>query len=275
MDEDMWHHATTKRNIEILQSNGCQIIPVAHGELASGLTGDGRMAEPEEIIEHLSGFFQYSGQLKNKKVLVTAGPTYEAIDPVRFISNYSSGKMGFAIAEELYSRGADVTLVTGPVSIKSRENGIKRIDVTSADEMFEECIKVDYDIAVMAAALADYTPANVSDTKIKKSAEDEITLKLKRTKDVLKSLGAKKKDSQVLVGFALETNNERDNARKKLEEKKADVIVLNSLKDKGAGFGYDTNKATLFFKNGTEKSFELQTKTSLAKNIVDAITELL
>lgn len=275
MDEDMWHHATTGKNIDALQSTGCKVIPVGYGELASGLTGDGRMAEPEEITGYLETFFAAANQLKGKKALVTAGPTYEAIDPVRFIGNHSSGKMGYAIAEELSSRGADVTLVTGPVSVMLRSEGIKRVNVTSAEEMYNACINVDYDIAVLAAAVADFMPTEVSEVKIKKGTEDGLTLRLKKTKDVLKSLGEKKTDGQILVGFALETNDEINQAKKKLHEKNADMIVLNSLQDKGAGFGYDTNKATLIFKDGREKAFELQSKSSLARHIVDSITEIL
>ncbi len=280
MDEDMWHHAATRNNMETVQSQGCRVIPVEHGELASGLIGDGRMAQPETIIAHLHDFFSAAHQLKGKKAIVTAGPTYEAIDPVRFIGNHSSGKMGFAIAEELSGRGADVTLIAGPVSQKLRnsslrdEGGVKKINVTSADDMYRECLQREYDIAVMAAAVADYTPVNVSDVKIKKG-DDDLTLKLKKTKDVLKSLGDQKKNGQVLVGFALETNNERENAKKKLHEKNADIIVLNSLQDEGAAFAHDTNKVTLFFKNGNERSIELKSKTSLAKDIVDSIIELL
>lgn len=274
MDEDMWQHPTTKKNLKIIEENGCSIIPVQYGELASGLIGDGRMAEPEDIITYLKNFFNKKDELKGKKAMVTAGPTYEAIDPVRFIGNHSSGKMGIAIAEELYSRGAEVTLIAGPISVQHQSNGIKKIAVSSAGEMYNECINRDYDIAVMAAAVADYTPVQVADKKIKK-AGDELTLELKKTKDILAELGARKRKDQVLIGFALETDNEKEFAQKKLKEKNADLIVLNSLKDNGAGFGYDTNKATLHFKNGDEKSLGLKSKTLLAKDIVDAITELL
>ena len=272
MDEDMWHHPATKNNLATLESYGCTNLSVQYGELASGLVGEGRMAEPEEMVSFLDSFFTQKGTLKGKKALVTAGPTYEAIDPVRFIGNHSSGKMGIAIAEELKKRGADVTLVTGPVSLQT--NGIRRIDVTSAKEMYEHCIAEPYDIAVMAAAVADYTPVEVADEKIKKSGND-LTVALKRTKDILAALGKKKQNGQVLVGFALETNNEREGALKKLTEKHADMIVLNSLQDKGAGFGHDTNKATLYLKNGEEKSLVLQSKKALAKDIVDTIITLL
>lgn len=275
MDEDMWHHPNTTKNLETLRKNGSVIIDVAHGELASGLIGQGRMAEPEEIVTTIENFFQSANQLKGKKALVTAGPTYEALDPVRFIGNHSSGKMGYAIADELASRGAEVTLISGPVAIQPKSKKIKLVSVTSADEMYESCIaaSTNYDIAVMAAAVADYTPVEVADQKIKKT-DGELTLKLKKTKDILGSLGKTKSVSQTLVGFALETQDERANAQKKLTDKNADLIILNSLKDDGAGFGHDTNKVTLFFKTGKEKEIELKSKSALAKDIVDAIIEI-
>jgi phosphopantothenoylcysteine decarboxylase / phosphopantothenate---cysteine ligase len=272
MDEDMWHHSTTKKNLATVESHGCRIIPVQHGELASGLVGDGRMTEPEGIVSWLNDLFAQQHSLKGKKALVTAGPTYEAIDPVRFIGNHSSGKMGIAIAEELQKRGAEVTLVSGPVSMKI--NGLKRIAVTSAEQMYEACAEQDYDIAVMAAAVADYTPVEVADKKIKKGS-GEITLTLEKTKDILAALGGQKREGQILVGFALETDNEREGALKKLNEKNADMIVLNSLQDEGAGFGHDTNKATFYLRNGTEKKLALKSKSALAKDIVDTIIELL
>jgi phosphopantothenoylcysteine decarboxylase / phosphopantothenate---cysteine ligase len=275
MDADMWHHPNTKRNLETLRENGNIVLDVAHGELASGLIGQGRMSEPEEIVAAIEHFFQTADQLKGKKALVTAGPTYEAIDPVRFIGNHSSGKMGYAIAEELANRGADVTLVSGPVSIKSKNKNLKLIPVNTANEMYITCIanSASYDIAVMAAAVADYTPVVVADQKIKKTG-DELTITLKKTKDILGSLGKTKSNKQILVGFALETENEKGNAQKKLVEKNADLIILNSLKDEGAGFGHDTNKVVLFFKNETEKQIELKSKSALAKDIVDAIIEI-
>ena len=275
MDEDMWHHPNTKKNLDTLQENGNVVLDVAHGELASGLTGQGRMAEPEEIVTSIEEFFKNAGQLKNIKALVTAGPTYEAIDPVRFIGNHSSGKMGYAIADELANRGAEVTLVSGPVSIQTKNRKIKVVSVASADDMHAACISnsTTYDIAVMAAAVADYTPVVVADQKIKKT-DSELTITLKKTKDILRDLGNTKSNKQILVGFALETENEKANAQKKLAEKNADLVVLNSLKDEGAGFGHDTNKVTLFFKNGTEKQLELKSKSALAKDIVDAIIEI-
>jgi phosphopantothenoylcysteine decarboxylase/phosphopantothenate--cysteine ligase len=275
MDEDMWHHPTTKKNLKTVQENGCHLIPVQYGELASGLVGDGRMAEPEEITAYLNNFFYKKSSLTGKKALVTAGPTYEAIDPVRFIGNHSSGKMGWAIAEELSKRGADVTLVTGPVSLKENSiGGINKVSVTSAEEMYNACKVVDYDIAVMAAAVADYTPVEVADKKIKKTGA-EFTLTLRKTKDILASLGKDKKEGQLLVGFALETDHEKENAIRKLKDKNADLIVLNSLKEEGAGFGHDTNKVILFFKDGKEKSIDLKTKALLAEDIVDTITDFI
>ncbi|SHF88964.1 bifunctional phosphopantothenoylcysteine decarboxylase/phosphopantothenate--cysteine ligase CoaBC [Flavisolibacter ginsengisoli] len=275
MDEDMWHHPVTKNNISLIEQHGCRIMPVGYGELASGLVGEGRMAEPEEIVGFLEQYFVNSGNLKGKKALVSAGPTYEPIDPVRFIGNHSSGKMGYAIAEELAARGAKVTLVSGPVAFDKPLPGVNIVKVMTAEEMYESCINEDdYDIAVMAAAVADYTPSSVSETKIKKT-EGNLELSLKKTKDILKTLGASKKESQVLVGFALETDNEQENAAKKLKDKNADMLILNSLNDEGAGFGYDTNKVTFFFKNGDKKDVALKSKKLLAKDIIDAITELL
>lgn len=274
MDEDMWHHPSTNANLQKLRNHKCLVMPVGYGELASGLVGEGRMAEPEEIFQYLQRFLEQKDQLKGKKALVTAGPTYEAIDPVRFIGNHSSGKMGYAIADELMRRGAQVKLVTGPVSIQA-DTGVQIVRTTSAKEMFDACMSEgeDYDIAVMAAAVADYTPVAPSAQKIKKEG-DELTVTLKRTNDILASLGAQKRHDQVLVGFALETENEETNAKAKLEKKNADLLILNSLNDEGAGFGKDTNKITLFYKDGSQKSFPLKTKSELAKDIVDAIIEL-
>ncbi|MGZ5190840.1 MAG: bifunctional phosphopantothenoylcysteine decarboxylase/phosphopantothenate--cysteine ligase CoaBC [Flavisolibacter sp.] len=275
MDEDMWHHPTTAVNLELLRKNGNRILNVGHGELASGLIGEGRMSEPEEIIFEIEDFFTKSGQLNGKNVLVTAGPTYEAIDPVRFIGNHSSGKMGYAIAEEMAERGAKVVLVSGPVGIHPKHKGIQLVKVVSAEQMYQACFDhaKDFDIAVMAAAVADYAPLEVSEKKIKKSKED-FTIGLKKTNDILGGLGKIKTNGQVLVGFALETDNEEANARKKLEQKNADLIILNSMNDKGAGFGYDTNQVTLFFKNKPERKTELKSKQALAKDIVDAIIEI-
>ena len=274
MDEDMWHHAATKSNIAKVTEHGCKLIPVETGELASGLYGEGRMAEPQTIFEYLEIFFKQEQELKGRKALVTAGPTYEAIDPVRFIGNHSSGKMGYAIAEELHKRGAEVTLISGPVSMQLNSNGIHLIAVERAEEMYQAAMShTDYDIAVLAAAVADYAPAKAEKEKIKKT-NGIPALKLEKTKDILQALGKIKKDSQVLVGFALETNNETENARKKLQEKNADIIVLNSLNEEGAGFKKDTNKITLFKKNGEEKKFDTKSKQLVAKDIVDSIIEL-
>jgi phosphopantothenoylcysteine decarboxylase/phosphopantothenate--cysteine ligase len=272
MDEDMWHHPATKKNLTTLESFGNIIIPVDKGELASGLYGEGRMAEPEAIIEFLNNHFFLTQPLKGKKALVTAGPTYEAIDPVRFIGNHSTGKMGIAIAKELRRRGADVSLVLGPVANNFLANGIKLEKVTSADEMYNACQKIfkEADLAVMSAAVADYTPVKKADQKIKKS-DANLTLELTKTKDILKSLGAVKNDKQVLVGFALETTNEKEHALQKLNSKNADMIVLNSMNDAGAGFGYDTNKITIFQKGGKEYQFETKSKEEVAQDIVDTI----
>lgn len=279
MDEDMWKHPATKDNLKKLESFGNKIIPVAKGELASGLFGDGRMAEPEEIIEFVSRHFFLKpgkpGPLAGKKVLVTAGPTYEAIDPVRFIGNHSSGKMGIAIAKELHHRGADVTLIMGPATTDFSANGIHLVRVTTADEMYKACHKIfpDADLAIMSAAVADYKPVTKQQQKIKKK-EDHFNLELTKTKDILKSLGEVKRGKQVLVGFALETTDEKKYALAKLAEKNADMIILNSLNDKGAGFGHDTNKITIFPKKGKEIKFDTRPKAEVAKDIVDTIIRL-
>jgi phosphopantothenoylcysteine decarboxylase/phosphopantothenate--cysteine ligase len=276
MDEDMWYHPATRNNLQLVANNGCHLLPVEHGELASGLTGEGRMAEPEDIIHFINSFFNKKLQLKGKKALVTAGPTYEALDPVRFIGNYSSGKMGYALAEELANRGAEVVLISGPVSLKSKSQNIHLIKVTAAEEMYDECMKQanDYDIAVMSAAVADYTPVQLAEEKIKKG-EGVFEIKLKKTKDILQSFGKLKTDKQILVGFALETNDEERYALKKLEEKNADMVVLNSLRDEGAGFGKDTNKITLFKKSGEKRTYPTKPKELVAKDIVDSIIEMI
>lgn len=275
MDEDMWHHPSTMANLELLKKHGCTVIPVEHGELASGLVGDGRMAEPETIVAFLNRFFDKKEDLKGKKALVTAGPTYEAIDPVRFIGNHSSGKMGYAVADELARRGAAVTLVSGPVSLQANESGVETVKVTTAKQMFDACTATDgYDITVMAAAVADYTPAHPEAQKIKKGPGG-LTVELKKTDDILTALGRRKKNGQVVVGFALETHHEKEHALKKLAQKNADLIVLNSLNDAGAGFGMDTNKVTLLGKNGYEQAIDTRPKTEIAAAIVDAITILL
>lgn len=275
MDLDMYAHGSTQNNLTTLKSYGNIVLPVASGELASGLIGAGRMIEPEEIISFLQTHLVTTEALKNKKVLVTAGPTYESIDPVRFIGNHSSGKMGFAIAEEFARHGADVTLISGPTDLKTNNSKIKRIDVTSADDMFEKTLKAftKSEIAVMSAAVADYTPEKVSITKIKKSG-DQLHLKLKKTKDILAELGMHKTKKQTLVGFALETNNEVANAKLKLQKKNLDFIVLNSLRSKGAGFGFDTNKITIIDKLGVQTEYKLKSKTEVAHDIVQKIIDL-
>ena len=275
MDEDMWHHPATKKNINELLSFGNTVIPVEKGDLASGLTGDGRMAEPEHIISFIEEHFFSPKPLAGKKAFVSAGPTYEPLDPVRFIGNHSSGKMGLALAEELYKKGADVTLIMGPSTINLPGNGIKSYRVNTADEMYEACTKEfeRSDIGVMAAAVADYTPAVVAGKKIKKN-DGELVIELKKTKDILKSLGERKSGKQVLVGFALETDKEREYAMGKLKNKNADMVVMNSLKDEGAGFGTDTNKITIFDKSGQEFNYELMSKKDAAKNIVDTLIQL-
>jgi len=274
MDEDMWTHKATRHNMEVLQSHGNILLPVENGELASGLSGEGRMAEPETIVRWLTGYFTDRSALSGRKVLVTAGPTYEQIDPVRFIGNYSSGKMGVAIANEFKDRGADVTLVLGPTQAPLPLDGLSVVRIHNAEEMLNACTAAfdTMDIAVMAAAVADYRPAAVADQKIKKNKET-LTLELQKTTDILKSLGSKKRKEQVLVGFALETNNERENAMSKLKQKNADIIVLNSLRDEAAGFGKDTNRITVFNKRGGEKAFEVKPKELVAKDIVDYIIE--
>lgn len=272
MDEDMWHHPGTRANLEKLASFGNKIIPVEKGDLASGLHGDGRMAEPETIIRFIHDNFFLTRPLAGKKAIVTAGPTYEPIDPVRFIGNRSSGKMGWAIAKELHARGAEVTLIAGPMNETPSANGIGVINVGTAEEMYKASKDAfaKADLAVMSAAVADYTPVVPAKEKIKKK-EDKIILELTKTKDILMSLGESKKKNQVLVGFALETTNEKAYAKEKLATKKADMIVLNSLNDTGAGFGHDTNKITIFDKNGEEIAFDMKNKTDVAKDIVDTI----
>lgn len=279
MDEDMWKHPSTKENLQRLTSFGNTIIPVESGELASGLIGEGRMAEPEAILKQIEGFFLNSHQEKDftgKKILITAGPTYEKIDPVRFIGNHSSGKMGIAIAEELSSRGAEVVLILGPSSQPVSPVVSKLIRVQTAEEMYNASTTyfAASDIAVMSAAVADYTPVNEAAQKIKKD-ESSLTIQFKKTKDILASLGAVKTSKQILVGFALETNNEEEYALKKLNSKNADMIVLNSLNNSGAGFGVDTNKITIFTRNAETKTYPLKSKKEVAADIADAIKTIM
>lgn len=331
MDLDMWKHPSTRNNITLLGQYGNRIIPPAYGELASGLTGEGRLAEPEHIVSFIkkelaapaeNGTGTESeniaqpgsegipaditgipaigtgipaiggdspvigndstaqnatyGKLKGKKVLLTAGPTYEAIDPVRFIGNRSTGKMGFALAEELAGQGADVELISGPVLLETKSSAIKRTDVSTAAEMHEACMRIfpSCDIAILSAAVSDYVPATVSSKKIKKG-EASFSLKLLKSKDILADLGRQKKNGQILVGFALETNNELENAREKLRKKNLDLIILNSLRDEGAGFGTETNKVTLLRPEGGPLSFPLKHKSEVAKDIIQHIQSLL
>ena len=271
MDEDMWLHPSTKNNLSILQSFGNTVLPVSNGELASGLSGEGRMMEPEEIVSYLENYFGKAQDLLGMKVLVSAGPTYEAIDPVRFIGNRSSGKMGIALANECRMRGAHVTLVLGPTTQIIPPN-ITVINVTTASEMYEACLNnfIETEIAIMCAAVADYTPVYVSDKKIKKK-DDTLVIEFIKTKDILKSLGEVKTDRQILVGFALETNDEEVNAIKKLNDKNADFIILNSLNDNGAGFGYDTNKITIFDKAHNKTNFPIKAKNAVATDIINTI----
>jgi phosphopantothenoylcysteine decarboxylase / phosphopantothenate---cysteine ligase len=273
MDLDMLKHPSTQSNISKLISYGNQIIDPEFGELASGLVGSGRMAEPENIISYLKNFFQAEKRLTGKKVLVTAGPTYEAIDPVRFIGNHSSGKMGFAIAEALANEGADVNLVTGPTQQHTFHPRVSVKAVTTAEEMYNACTQLfpKSDITVLSAAVADYKPLVRAEQKIKKK-DERLTLELTKTQDIAASLGQVKSANQVLVGFALETENEEQNAVKKLQSKNFDLIVLNSLNDKGAGFGHDTNKITIIGKERM-KTFDLKTKKEVAHDIVEAIIE--
>ena len=271
MDEDMWNHPATVQNLEKLKAYGNYIIPVDNGELASGLSGEGRMAEPEAIIGMLNTFLKVQKDLAGKKILISAGPTHEALDPVRFISNHSTGKMGIALANECSSRGAEVTLVLGPSSEKV-QGSMQVIRVTSAAQMLDACVQhfAGADIAIMCAAVADYTPVNVAQEKIKKS-EAVFTLELQKTADILKTLGTQKTAGQTLVGFALETEQEKANAIKKLDAKNADFIVLNSLKDEGAGFGHSTNKITIFDRQGNEFSFDKKAKEDVAADIINTI----
>ena len=273
MDLDMMAHPSTKRNIELLKSYGNHIIEPAEGELASHLIGKGRMEEPEAIFEYLSDFFATKEDLKGKNILVTAGPTYEKIDPVRFIGNYSSGKMGYAIAEEAAKRGANVTIVSGPVSISTSIPSINIIKVESAREMPDQCIKIypNCDYGIMCAAVADYAPEKYINTKIKREKDDIPLIKLVKNPDIAATLGAMKTPTQKLIGFALETHDEEFNALNKLQKKNLDLIILNSLNDDGAGFGTDTNKITIYNSDGNKISYELKSKAKVAKDIIDQI----
>lgn len=274
MDLDMFQHPTTQANLDILRSFGNIIIEPGEGALASGLHGKGRMEEPEQIVEEVVAFFDQKKKLSGKHFLLTAGPTYEKIDPVRFIGNYSSGKMGFAIANALADDGAKVTVVSGPVRSFSTSANVSVISVTSAGEMAAHCVRIfpETDGAVMCAAVADFTPETYSGSKIKRGADD-LVIRLKPTTDIAAALGKLKTEHQLLVGFALETNDELDNAWNKLQRKNLDLIVLNSMNDPGAGFGVDTNKITMIDRYNNRTFFELKTKSEVARDIVARITE--
>jgi phosphopantothenoylcysteine decarboxylase/phosphopantothenate--cysteine ligase len=274
MDEDMFLHPATQRSLEMLRSYGNTVLQVNAGELASGLVGHGRMLEPDEIIQHLIENTFRGTKLTGKQVLVTAGPTQELLDPVRYISNFSTGKMGMCLAEECYLQGAEVTLIAGPLQVTTSIQKIRQITVQSASEMEEACLShiASMDIIFMAAAVADYRPLAISNEKIKKS-EHSSTLLLEKTNDILAAMGSLKKAHQTLVGFALETENEEANALKKMQKKKTDFIVLNSLKDEGAGFGLDTNQVTIYAATGEKKVVRMQSKMEVAKEIVNYILE--
>ena len=276
MDLDMWKHPSTQENISRLEQYGNIQINPGYGELASGLVGEGRMAEPEEIVAFLEAHIKKTLPLSGKRVLITAGPTYEPIDPVRFIGNHSSGKMGFALAEELSRQGAEVVLISGPSSERTISNSIVRIDVGSSAEMLNEVVQHfnESNITIMSAAVADYRPKEISTEKIKKQ-NTEFNLELVKTTDILSELGKRKQRNQILVGFALETENEEENAKDKLLRKNLDFIVLNSLKDKGAGFKADTNKVTIIDKNLELTTYSLKTKQEVAKDICQKIIDLI
>lgn len=277
MDLDMFAHPSTQQNINRLRSFGNYIIEPTEGELASTLEGKGRMEEPEKIVEHLEQFFASQNELQKKKILITAGPTYEKIDPVRFIGNYSSGKMGFALAETCARRGAEVRLIAGAVALSTQHPNIKRIDVESAEEMYREAMASfpDSDAAILCAAVADYRPATASQDKIKREDKEEMTLRLVSNKDIAAALGAAKRKDQILAGFALETYDEISSAEKKLQKKNLDFIVLNSLREPGAGFRVDTNKITILDNKGETTSYPLKSKQEVAVDIVNKLVTLM
>lgn len=276
MDLDMFAHPSTQHNLDLLRSYGNHIIEPATGELASHLEGKGRMEEPDKIVEVLERYFASEQQLAKKKIVITAGPTYEKIDPVRFIGNYSSGKMGFALAEACAGQGADVTLIAGPVSLKTRHPAILRVDVESAEQMYAAAVEAyaDADAAIMCAAVADYAPVETCAVKMKRS-DDDLQLRLKPNKDIAAELGARKRPGQVLVGFALETNDEFSHACRKLEKKNLDFIVLNSLQDPGAGFRCDTNKVTIIERDGSKTDYAQKPKTEVALDIISHLVKYL
>lgn len=276
MDLDMYQHPSTQKNIATLKSYGNHMIEPESGELASGLVGKGRMAEPETICSNLEQFFSKKKSLTDKHFLISAGPTYENIDPVRFIGNYSSGKMGYAIAEELASRGAKISLVSGPTQISVTHANISTYEITTAHEMHIKCMQLfpKTNGAIMAAAVADYTPEVVAKNKLKKQGE-QLSLNLKKTVDIASELGKVKSEKQLLIGFALETNNEENHAIEKLNKKNLDFIILNSLNDKGAGFKTDTNKITILTRKGDKIPFDLKSKAEVANDIANLIDDYL
>ncbi len=273
MDLDMYAHTSTQRNLEMLKSYRNQVIEPASGFLASKLEGKGRMEEPDKIIEIIEAYFASKEDLAGKKILITAGPTYEKLDPVRYIGNYSSGKMGFSLAEVCAERGAEVILIAGPAQLQTNHPCIRRIDVESADQMYEQAMTEfkNVDAGILCAAVADYKPEMYADEKIKRKEVDEIVLKLVPNKDIAASLGKIKTGKQVLIGFALETHNEELNAKLKLEKKNLDFIVLNSLQEKGAGFQTDTNKVSIINKRGEKTDFPLKSKKAVANDIIDKL----
>lgn len=276
MDLDMYAHPSTQQNIQRLVAYGNHIIEPGTGFLASKLEGKGRMEEPEKIVEVVEQYFAKQQRLSGKKVLITAGPTYEKIDPVRFVGNYSSGKMGFALAEACALQGAEVTLVSGPVMLQTKHPAIRRIDVESAQEMYDAATShfPEADITILSAAVADFTPETTADKKIKRKG-DELVLNLRPTQDIAAALGTLKKDNQLLVGFALETDNEMQNAQSKMERKNLDFIVLNSLQDKGAGFRVDTNKITILDRQQGTTAYDVKTKQEVAEDIVEYLVRKL
>lgn len=276
MDLDMMAHPSTTRNLELLRSYGNHIIEPASGELASHLVGRGRMEEPERIVEIIEQFFSRQLPLTGKKVMITAGPTYERIDPVRFIGNFSTGKMGYALADVAAGMGAEVTVISGPVSVKPTHKGVKVVAVESARDMLAQCREYfpQSDIAIMCAAVADYAPASTSDRKIKRETSEIPTIQLVKNPDIAAEMGKIKREDQRLIGFALETDNEMANAADKLRRKNLDMIVVNSLRDEGSGFGTDTNKVTLINAGGAKLSLPLMSKKDVARNILNAISDL-
>jgi len=275
MDLDMYKHPSTINNLEKLKKYRNTIIPAESGELASGLFGEGRMAEPEIIVKYLSDYFAKSNILKNKKVLITAGPTYEPLDPVRFIGNHSTGKMGYSIANCMAEHGAKVEMVSGPTHLKASHHNITVHKIMTAQEMYDKCLELfsEADIIILASAVADYRPENISTEKIKKK-DAEFNLPLIKTVDIASMLGKQKKSNQIMVGFALETENEVANAETKLHKKNLDMIILNSLRDKGAGFGYDTNKITVIEKHGNVLYFDLKSKKDVAEDITKLVADM-